>query len=47
MQNGKGDRPRPLGVPRKQFDKNWEEAFGKREDKKKVKAEKPPKDKDD
>lgn len=27
MQNGKGDKPRPLTVPRKEFDKNWDLAF--------------------
>ena len=29
--NGKGDTPRPLGVPMEQFDKNFEVIFGKRE----------------
>jgi hypothetical protein len=27
---GKGDAPRPLGVPMEQFDKNFEVIFGKR-----------------
>jgi hypothetical protein len=26
---GKGSEPRPLSVPRKQFDDNWERIFGK------------------
>lgn len=28
--NGKGDRPRPFSVPKEQFDKNWEDIFGKK-----------------
>ncbi len=28
--NGKGDKPRPLSVPREQFETNWESAFGKK-----------------
>ena len=27
MQNGKGDKTRPLTVPRKEFDNNWDLAF--------------------
>ena len=27
---GKGDTPRPLGVPMEQFDKNFEAIFGKK-----------------
>lgn len=27
--NGKGDTPRPLTVPRKTWNENWETAFGK------------------
>ena len=27
---GKGDMKRPLGVPMSQFDKSWEEIFGKK-----------------
>jgi len=30
---GKGDRQRPLGVPISQFDKSWDEIFGKKEKK--------------
>ena len=30
---GKGDTPRPLGVPMEQFDKNFEAIFGKKADK--------------
>jgi hypothetical protein len=28
--NGKGDRRRPCSVSRRQFEENWEAAFGKR-----------------
>jgi hypothetical protein len=28
--NGKGDTPRPLGVPMEVFDKNFEAIFGKK-----------------
>jgi hypothetical protein len=31
MHGGKGDRPRPLGVPIEQFDSNFEAIFGKKE----------------
>ena len=27
---GKGDAPRPLGVPLEMFDNNWETIFGKK-----------------
>ena len=27
---GKGSKPRPISVPRKQFDENWERIFGKK-----------------
>jgi hypothetical protein len=27
---GKGDTPRPLGIPMEEFDKNFEVVFGKR-----------------
>jgi len=30
---GKGDTPRPLGVPMEQFDRSFEAIFGKREKK--------------
>lgn len=30
MSNGKGDTPRPLGVPREVFEENWERVFGDR-----------------
>lgn len=30
---GKGDAPRPLGVPMEQFDKNFEAIFGKKTNK--------------
>ena len=30
---GKGDTPRPLGVPMEQFDKNFEAIFGRKADK--------------
>jgi len=32
---GKGSKPRPLSVPRKQFDENWERIFGKKKSPKK------------
>jgi hypothetical protein len=28
--SGKGSKPRPLSVPRKQFENNWDRIFGKR-----------------
>jgi len=28
---GKGDTPRPLGVPMEKFDAQWEQIFGKKE----------------
>ena len=28
--SGKGSKPRPLSVSRKQFDDNWERIFGKK-----------------
>jgi hypothetical protein len=30
---GKGSKPRPLSVPRKQFDENWERIFGQKKKK--------------
>lgn len=30
---GKGDSPRPLGIPMDQFDKNFESIFGKKANK--------------
>ena len=32
---GKGSKPRPLSVPRKQFDDNWNRIFGKKKSSKK------------
>jgi hypothetical protein len=32
--SGKGSKPRPLSVPRKKFDENWERIFGKKREKK-------------
>lgn len=32
--NGKGDKPRPLSVPREEFNNKWDEIFKKQEDKK-------------
>jgi hypothetical protein len=29
--SGKGSKPRPYGVDRKTFDKNWDAIFGKKE----------------
>ena len=37
--NGKGSKPRPLSVPQKQFDDNWDAIFKKA--KKKQAKEKP------
>jgi hypothetical protein len=28
---GKGSSPRPYSVPKDQFDKNWEQVFGKKD----------------
>lgn len=28
--NGKGDTPRPLTIPRKTWNENWESVFGKK-----------------
>lgn len=33
--SGKGSKPRPLSVPRKKFDENWDRIFGKGKQKKK------------
>lgn len=30
----KGSRPRPVEVPRKDFDSNWDRIFGKKDEKK-------------
>jgi hypothetical protein len=27
---GKGSKPRPLSIPRKQFEDNWQRIFGKK-----------------
>ena len=27
---GKGDKPRPLSIPKKEFDKKWNKIFGKK-----------------
>jgi len=29
-QNGKGSKPRPLSIPRKQLAREWERIFGKK-----------------
>ena len=34
---GKGSKPRPLSVPRKKFEENWDRIFGKKKSKRKVK----------
>jgi len=36
--SGKGSKPRPLSVPRKQFDENWERIFGKKNKEEKKKS---------
>ena len=28
--SGKGSKPRPLSVPRKKFDENWDKIFGQK-----------------
>jgi hypothetical protein len=30
--SGKGSKPRPLSVPRKKFDENWDRIFGKKKE---------------
>jgi len=30
---GKGDEPRPLSIPKKEFDKKWDKIFGKKKKK--------------
>lgn len=30
---GKGDTPRPLSIPKKEFDKKWNKIFGKKKKK--------------
>lgn len=37
--NGKGDKPRPLGVPMETFDKNWDNIFKKKKDDRKLNHE--------
>lgn len=39
---GKGSKPRPLSIPRKQFDDNWERIFGKSKKPKKEKINRVP-----
>jgi hypothetical protein len=34
---GKGSKPRPLSVPRKQFDENWDRIFGQKKNQKETK----------
>lgn len=29
--SGKGSKPRPLSVPKKQFEENWDRIFGKQQ----------------
>jgi len=31
---GKGSKPRPISIPRKKFDENWDRIFGKKPEKK-------------
>ena len=38
---GKGSKPRPLSIPRKQFDDNWERIFGRKQPKKPTGVDKP------
>jgi predicted transcriptional regulator YdeE len=37
---GKGDTPRPLGVPMEQFDNSWDAIFGKKTPKEQYEAKK-------
>ena len=37
---GKGDTPRPLGVPMEQFDNQWEKIFGEKNKPKEVDKQK-------
>jgi hypothetical protein len=34
---GKGSKPRPLSIPRKKFEDNWESIFGQKKEKQKPK----------
>jgi hypothetical protein len=34
---GKGSKPRPLSIPRKKFEDNWERIFGQKKEKQKPK----------
>jgi hypothetical protein len=34
---GKGSKPRPLSVPRKKFEENWDKIFGSKKPKRKGK----------
>lgn len=41
-QNGKGDRPRKLSIPLKEYEKRWEDTFKKKdkdEDKKRIRKQ--------
>lgn len=38
--NGKGDKPRPISVSKKVWDKNWTLIFGKKKKKEKSKTKK-------
>jgi hypothetical protein len=37
--NGKGSKPRPLSVPQKQFDDNWDNIFKRKAKKKEPKKQ--------
>lgn len=37
--SGKGSKPRPLSIPRKKFDENWERIFGKKQSERNKKQE--------
>jgi len=39
-QNGKGDKPRPLLVPRKKFDENFDQVFKRKKDENKKRVRK-------
>lgn len=37
--SGKGSKPRPLSIPKKKFDENFDKIFGKKKDDKKSPAD--------
>jgi hypothetical protein len=39
--SGKGDKPRPLSVPRDKFESSWDKIFGKKPEKQDERKRKP------